>query len=257
KLTALRATRKLRPATDREHAEDIRAGGDPTVARRLRPLTYREIAAEVGITPAHVGYLFTGERDNPTLKVLQALANLYEVPVGYLADTNTEHGPRIEQELARGRLRLDRSILTMADRLNGLVRAIPPGGDTDHIDERLAEIAGCTVEEIRGLRAGTTRTISFESVKRLAEDAFGVTLGYLVDGADADRIEERVELLREFADAGALKTALDMLHVKEADHQRALAQMIDAFIRVEAMEARSHPGPDQHGDEGQTTPSPS
>lgn len=238
KLTELRGTRKLRPATDREHAADIRAaGGNTSIPRKLRPLTYKEIAAKVGITPSHVGYLLTGERDNPTLKVLQAWAELYEVPVGYLADACSEHDTQVEQELARGRLRLDTSMRTMADRFNGLIKAIRPGGEAEYTDEQLAEIAACSVEEIRGLRAGTATTISLESVKRLSEQAFGVDVGYLVDGVDADRIEERLDLLREFADAGAVKMALDMLHVREPGHQRALAQMVDAFIRVEALES--------------------
>jgi transcriptional regulator with XRE-family HTH domain len=258
KLTALRTARKLRPATDREHAEDIRAaGGDTSIPRKLKPLTYKEIAARVGITPSHVGYLLTGERDNPTLKVLQAWAELYEVPVGYLAGTHTENDTQVEQELARDRLRLDESMRTMADRLNGLIKAIRPhGGDAEYTDEELAEIAGCAVEEIRGLRAGIATTISLKSVKKLSEEAFGVALGYLVDGAGADRIEERVALLREFADAGAVKMALDMLHVKEPGHQRALAQMVDAFIRVEALEAGTQPTTAEHADEGRPTSSP-
>jgi transcriptional regulator with XRE-family HTH domain len=254
KLTALRATRKLRPATDREHAEDIRAaGGDTSIARKLKPLTYKEIAARVGITPPHVGYLLTGERDNPTLKVLQAWAELYEVPVGYLADKNTEHDTQVEQELARERLLLDNSVQTMADRLNGLIMVIRPGGGAaEYTDEQLAEIAGCGVELIRGMRAGTVTTISLESVKRLCEEAFGVGLGYLVNGADADRIEARLDLLREFADAGAVKMALDMLQVKEPGHQRALAQMVDAFVRVEALEAGVRPAVAEHADRNRT-----
>lgn len=251
KLVALRDTRKLRPATDREHAADVRAaGGDSSIPRKLKPLTYKEIAARVGITPAHVGYLLSGERDNPTLRVLQAWAELYEVPVGYLVDTGTEHDTEVEEELARCRLRRDESMRTMADRLNGLVKAIRPrGGDVEYTDEQLAEIAGCAVEQIRGLRAGSATAISLESVKRLAEDVFGVTLGYLVDGTDAERIEERVDLLRELADAGAVKMALDMVQVKEPDHQRALAQMVDAFIRVEALKAGSLPTAAEHVDE--------
>jgi transcriptional regulator with XRE-family HTH domain len=239
KLTALRATRKLRPATDREHAADIRdADGDTSIQRQPKPLTYKEIAEKLGgITPTFVGYLLTGERDNPTLKVLQAWAELYEVPVGYLADNDAILDAKVEEDLARDRVRTDRSMHTIADRLNGLIKAIRPGGGGgEYTDTQLADMADCSLDEIRELRNGHNTTISLRSVQRLA-DGFGVTVGYLVDGIDAERIEQRVDLLREFGDVGAVKMALDILQVKEPDHQRTLAEMANAFIRVEAQGA--------------------
>jgi transcriptional regulator with XRE-family HTH domain len=237
RLTRLRETRNWRRATDYEHARDIRdAGGDKSMPRRDHPMSIKEIAAYVGVTSTYIGNLFDGASDNPTVDVVARLAQLYDVSIDDLVREDSELDLLIDTESARQQVQADSSLRTMADRLNELITAIHPGGgDSEYDDEQLAQIAGCTVAQIRGLRDGSlTDTISLGPLKRLAQDAFGVTVGYLVDGVDAERFEQRVEWLRQHQQDGALALAMDLLNVNQPDHQHTLAQMARAFFQVEA-----------------------
>jgi transcriptional regulator with XRE-family HTH domain len=61
--------------------------------RTRRPWTYREVADEINtaagqevISAAYVGYLRTGERKNPTLAHLMALAGFFKVHPVYFLD---------------------------------------------------------------------------------------------------------------------------------------------------------------------------
>ncbi len=61
--------------------------------------TNGEVAAATGLSPSNVGYLRTGERDNPTMQTLDALARFFGVPVAYFYDD--EAAQRIEEQLNR------------------------------------------------------------------------------------------------------------------------------------------------------------
>jgi transcriptional regulator with XRE-family HTH domain len=241
KLRTLRASRKLHLATDREHAADVAdhmvrletdpeyaaevarrdrdLRGDASIERQLKPLPTKDIAAAVGITPSHVGYLLSGARDNPSLRVLQKWADLYEVPVAYLVENDeTDLMTQVEQDLARDRTRANTALRTISDRFNGLIDAIhPSGGDTAYTDDQLAAIADCTPDEVRGLRAGADIDIGIKALQRLAA-LFDVTVGYLVDGVAAGQVEQRVTLAAVFDKLGVAGVAA---------RQRAAQQLLE------------------------------
>jgi transcriptional regulator with XRE-family HTH domain len=61
--------------------------------------TNGEVAASTRLSPSYIGYLRTGERDNPTIQSLEALARFFGVPVAYFYDD--EAARRIEQQLSQ------------------------------------------------------------------------------------------------------------------------------------------------------------
>ena len=63
------------------------------------PYTHAEVGAATGLAPTHIGYLRSGERDNPTVRTLEALAKFFGVPVAYFfGDADAE---RIDEQLER------------------------------------------------------------------------------------------------------------------------------------------------------------
>jgi transcriptional regulator with XRE-family HTH domain len=61
------------------------------------PFTHAEVGAATGLAPTHIGYLRTGERDNPTVRTLESLARFFGVPVSYFL--NDDDTRRIDEQL--------------------------------------------------------------------------------------------------------------------------------------------------------------
>lgn len=61
--------------------------------------TNAEAATATRLSPSYIGYLRTGERDNPTIQTLEALARFFGVPVAYFYDD--EAARRIEDQLSQ------------------------------------------------------------------------------------------------------------------------------------------------------------
>jgi transcriptional regulator with XRE-family HTH domain len=61
--------------------------------------TNAEAAAATRLSASYIGYLRTGERDNPTIQSLEALAGFFGVPVAYFYDD--EAARRIEEQLSQ------------------------------------------------------------------------------------------------------------------------------------------------------------
>src|SRR4029453_2010166 len=67
-----------------------------------RPYTLRELAERlgehgVGVSPAYLNYLVRGERSNPTLDLVKALADIFGVTPMYFFDD--ELAPRVAEQL--------------------------------------------------------------------------------------------------------------------------------------------------------------
>ncbi|HEV7974052.1 helix-turn-helix domain-containing protein [Amycolatopsis sp.] len=69
-----------------------------------REYSYEDVATAIArdqkeaISASYIWYLRTGQRDNPTIKHLNALAKFFGVPTAYFVDEPT--GERVEAELA-------------------------------------------------------------------------------------------------------------------------------------------------------------
>lgn len=72
----------------------------------------------VTISASYLWYLRTGQRDNPTVRHLNALARFFDVPLAYFVDDNAAR--RIEAELAVVTAMRDAGVRTVALRANGL-----------------------------------------------------------------------------------------------------------------------------------------
>lgn len=107
--------------SQREVAEGVTAGGEP-------------------ISHSYVGQLRKGEKDNPTLRHLRALAKFFGVPVEYF--TNDDVAAQVETELDKLRALQDLRIRTAALRATVLPEA-----------ERSWAEVGRIIEVIRGLEA--------------------------------------------------------------------------------------------------------
>jgi transcriptional regulator with XRE-family HTH domain len=117
-------------------AHEFKAEPGRTLAQRLEYLfrTMREpgrreysneevagaITRDQGITisASYLWYLRTGQRDNPTLKHLNALARFFGVPTAYFFDDET--ATEVEAELALLRAMKDARIRDVALRADGL-----------------------------------------------------------------------------------------------------------------------------------------
>jgi transcriptional regulator with XRE-family HTH domain len=185
-------------------------------------MTNTQIAAATGLTPTTVGYLLSGARPNPRRETMQRLAEVFQVPVGELASNGPVPLPSADQ--------------SMAERVNGLVAAVRPGGgQVEYSNSQLAEFAGCSEQDIARLRQGSKSEISVAAIQHLAEK-FGVTVGYIVDGANAERVESRIALVRELSDVGAIRGALDKLAGADADQDAALTELVSTLLRIEAVQ---------------------
>lgn len=54
--------------------------------RSLKNLSQRELAELVGVTPAYIALLETGDRTNPSIDILQKLVIVLEVPIEKLLE---------------------------------------------------------------------------------------------------------------------------------------------------------------------------
>ncbi len=59
----------------------------------------QEVATATGLSASLLRYLRSGERDNPTIQTLEALAQFFGVPVAYFYDDDA--AARIEQQLSQ------------------------------------------------------------------------------------------------------------------------------------------------------------
>lgn len=89
-----------------------------------REYTYEEVATAISrdqqekISASYIWYLRTGQRDNPTIKHLGALAKFFGVPTAYFIDEPT--GERVETELALLAALRDAGVRDVALRAAGL-----------------------------------------------------------------------------------------------------------------------------------------
>lgn len=168
-------TRKLQvlfatpvPVSDARQAELRLRSGDPDLPRACEPLKDTEIARAIGATPTYVGQLKSGRRTNPSLDVLQAIANLYKKPIG---DLVTEHA--------------DYDAPTMSQRVAGLFLSVDGEGAQSlrFTPERVAAEIGVDPAQLRALCAGALSAdeVPVSLPAKLAE-FFGVSLGYLLGG---------------------------------------------------------------------------
>jgi transcriptional regulator with XRE-family HTH domain len=115
------------------------------------PYSNEEVAAAIrerggpSISGTYVWLLRKGERDNPTLKHLEALATHFGVPAAYFFDA--EATARIDAELDLLSAMRDGGVRTLALRMAGLsARSLQPIAD---VIERVRELEGLE-EEGRG-----------------------------------------------------------------------------------------------------------
>ncbi|MFJ2087494.1 helix-turn-helix domain-containing protein [Micromonospora chokoriensis] len=72
----------LKPGTDEEYSSD-------------------ELARATGLSVTYVNYLRSGERDNPTLAVIQQLANFFRVQPNYFFDQVDPDAADVDPDLTR------------------------------------------------------------------------------------------------------------------------------------------------------------
>jgi transcriptional regulator with XRE-family HTH domain len=88
--------------TGRTFAEKLTALIDQARAGGVTPHSYREMSAAIekiggpAMSPAYIQQLATGKRINPKIHYVEALAQLFEVPVSYFFDLGapTDESPR-------------------------------------------------------------------------------------------------------------------------------------------------------------------
>lgn len=92
--------------------------------RDRRAYSNEEVAAAilrdqgVKISASYLWYLRTGQRDNPTMKHLQALATFFGVPAAYFVDADT--AAQVQAELGALRAMRDARVRDLALRADGL-----------------------------------------------------------------------------------------------------------------------------------------
>lgn len=98
------------------------------------------IARDQGVTisASYLWYLRTGQRDNPTLKHLHALATFFGVPAAYFFDDET--AGRVEAELAVLTAMRDARVRDVALRADGLSEASL--GTIRDVIERVRQLEG-------------------------------------------------------------------------------------------------------------------
>ncbi len=116
--------------------EKTPAGDRKTIAQRLdhlfrtvrkpgqREFSYEDVSSAIAreggetISASYIWYLRTGQRDNPTIKHLTALATFFGVPTAYFVDDSTAE--RVEAELALLTAMQDAGVRDIALRAAGL-----------------------------------------------------------------------------------------------------------------------------------------
>ncbi len=168
-------TRKLRvlfatpmPVSDARLAELRLRSGNPDLPRASEPLKDTEIARAIGKTPTYVGQLKSGRRTNPSLDVLQAIADLYRKPIGDLVTPEADY---------------DAS--TMAQRVKALFLGVDDDGAQSlrFTPEHVAAEIGADPAQLQGLCDGTlsANDVPIGLPAKLSE-YFGVSLRYLLGG---------------------------------------------------------------------------
>ncbi|MER0477467.1 helix-turn-helix domain-containing protein [Streptomyces sp. Edi2] len=110
-----------------------------------------EIAAQSGETfsGAYLWQLHRGERTNPTLRHLSALAAYFGVPVSYFTDDDVARSVIDEEDLARREL--DRSMAEAG------VSAVYLRGDLTALSPEGKRMAADMIRQIRALEQGTKK----------------------------------------------------------------------------------------------------
>jgi transcriptional regulator with XRE-family HTH domain len=190
KINALFATR-LRPVSDHQHHRDLATSGDRNAPRRMVEYSVSMVARAIGSTDSYVHQLRHGKKDNPSLKLVQRLANFFKVDVTYLAkdDVPVDHLPRYL---------LDQP--SVADRLNTLFERVRPApGALPYTDAEVADAIGVTADQIRSIRQGIEDDPGVRLLRSLAA-FFRVPAEYLTgtDPALVARVEEQLAFLAEW-----------------------------------------------------------
>ncbi|MEU0529228.1 hypothetical protein [Amycolatopsis tolypomycina] len=228
----------LVPETPYEHKQRIKVAGDPGLPRASRPMRPKELTGvlrERGVSISHTYWsqMLDGIADNPTRQVLQGLAELFGVPVGYLA---SDCPVMADATMAK---------LRMTERVNLLFDISRPG-DEPITEEQVADAIGAPVGEICALRAGTgDPTLSLLS--RTA-NFFGVPLSFLTD-AEGITEDARQRLL----DVAGLDPTLVSLMRRTSGLDKtgrvAVAASIAGLVgAMERLEERDAAGVDSPGD---------
>lgn len=63
------------------------------------PFTNKELAEKVGRTPTYIGYLRSGERDDPGIRTVARIEDFFGVPSGYLTLDDPDFVNRVNRQL--------------------------------------------------------------------------------------------------------------------------------------------------------------
>lgn len=142
--SAAMTTRKAVPPAGAWHHDDECEGeevptedGIPHLADRLNALfdrvpdangtLYNNVSAAreltdagAAVSPSYLGQLRAGKKDNPTAKLLNAIAKLFGVPVTYFLDGDGQHAEEIQKQIDLLILIRDARVQGLATRMAGM-----------------------------------------------------------------------------------------------------------------------------------------
>ncbi len=84
--------------------------------------TAQEIQRGTGITPSYIGRLRSGQANNPTLKVIRALACFFDVPSSYFIDDVASAHATLQQTITSATLIQDEFELEFMKRVLPIIR---------------------------------------------------------------------------------------------------------------------------------------
>jgi len=116
----------------------------------VRPHTNAEVARATGLSATHIGYLRSGQRDNPSVESLRVLARFFGVSPTYLLDDDPAVAGHVESQVRLATLLANDKVRVLAMRL---LEANPSPQALDAITEMVEQVL-----RLDGARtAGTAR----------------------------------------------------------------------------------------------------
>ncbi|PPK66551.1 hypothetical protein V5P93_002419 [Actinokineospora auranticolor] len=242
-----------RPVTDKEQAAACRAAGDPDLPREWRSWSNAEFERALkdrnvsGCTRIYLGFLRAGQRDNPSLHVLQGIARIFEVPLAFLVE-DVQPGRTLADHLAEWRRHRERSRAEALEalgpveesldvRLNRLFTVFRAENGHEYTDAEVAAAVGSTAEEIRSLRDGSAHDVGI-NVLRAVAGFFSVPARYLLgDPEDYRPLTTQLNTLATLVGVGPDVVALARaLNDASPRTRRMVGEVVAALLREDALD---------------------
>lgn len=229
---------RLRLLMDHRHPDGTGPGNADEVAARSKDMAAREGGPTVSHQTVH--NIRQAKVSNPGLDTLEALANVFQVSVGYLlgeTDSALPAQPSAQRPQPSGSTPpAQMSGAVISARLNHLFGIVHPRGRGPYTDKEVAESVvdrggDISASTIKDLRSGTVDDRSSTQLRDLA-DFFGVPVQFFFDEAVASKVSDDLALLNAFKEAGARKVALRAVAALDEEALTALVPVIEHLGRA-------------------------